>query len=56
MVAGNMDHYFYLEKHDQDKKDILLWKDARRHKTHIMGGLGNHMASNALWGCVGNPR
>ena len=24
MVAGNMDHYFYLEKHDQDKKDILL--------------------------------
>jgi len=24
MVAGNMDHCFYLEKHDQEKKDILL--------------------------------
>jgi len=24
MVAGNIDHYFYLEKHDQEKKDLLL--------------------------------
>ena len=36
MVAGNVDHYFYLEKHDQEKKDLLLWKDAVRHKSHYM--------------------
>ena len=24
MVASNMDHYFYLEKNDQDKRDLLL--------------------------------
>ena len=34
MVAGNMDHYLYFEKHDQDKKYLLLLKDAGMHKSH----------------------
>lgn len=31
MVASNLDHYFYLKKHDKEKNDLLL-KDAGKHK------------------------
>ena len=30
MVAGNMDHYFYLEKHDRRKKEYPLIKGCRK--------------------------